>query len=230
MVTIRSRGTLPHWESPGGVYFVTFRLADSLPKPVAVAFEFERRDIMATAKAMRRELSPTEKRRLVKLFSDKYENYLDGGSGLCLLAEPRAAKCVARALAHFHTIRYLLFAWCVMPNHVHVVFQPLEGWNLSEILHAWKSYSAHEVNRILKRSASFWQREYYDHLIRNDSEFHRCVRYVLQNPVKAGLRDWPWVGTTPPSQERAGGTPALQVSHVSQKPAVRKSSENKVTQ
>jgi REP element-mobilizing transposase RayT len=82
----------------------------------------------------------------------------------------------------------------VMPNHVHVVFQPLAEHKLSAILHAWKSYSAKEANRILRRSGDFWQREYYDHLIRDERDLQRCIRYVLDNPKKASLKDWPWVG------------------------------------
>ena len=80
-----------------------------------------------------------------------------------------------------------------MPNHVHVVFRPIGNHQLAAILHSWKSYTANAANRILKRTGSFWQREYYDHLIRNEEDFLRIVRYVMNNPVKAGLRDWPWV-------------------------------------
>ena len=194
MVTVRSRGRLPHWEHPEGIYFVTFRLADSLPKAVADAFEFERQDIVETARAMHRDLSPTERRRLAELFSEKVESYLDAGSGACILRESAVAKPVADALHHFHGNRYQLFAWCVMPNHVHVVFQPLGDWGLAQILHAWKSYSAKEIDNILGRSGSLWQHEYYDHLIRDTRDFQRCVRYVVQNPERAGLLNWPWVG------------------------------------
>jgi len=198
MVTVRNRGTLPHWESRQGTYFVTFRLADSLPKPVAAAFEFERRNILATAKAMGRELSATERKRLVKLFGEKYESYVDGGAGSCVLAKPAVARIVVDALACFHDIRYRVLAWCVMPNHVHVVFRPMGEWSLARILHTWKSYSAHKIGAALKKSGTFWQREYYDHWVRSEADLYRCVRYVLQNPEKAGLRNWPWVGTTLP--------------------------------
>jgi len=180
MVTVRSRGRLPHWEHPEGIYFVTFRLADSLPKEIGDAFEFERRDIIATARAMQRDLSATERRRLAELFSGRVEFYLDSGAGSCFLAKPAVAKMVSETLRHFHDTRYRLFAWCVMPNHVHAVMQPLGGWKLSQILHMWKSYSAKEANRILARTGSFWQHEYYDHLIRDTRDFQRCVRYVVQ--------------------------------------------------
>ncbi len=80
-----------------------------------------------------------------------------------------------------------------MPNHVHVVFQPLAGHGLADILHSWKSFTAKKANRLLGRLGEFWQREYYDHLIRDGEEFQRIVRYVGENPRRAGLRNWPWV-------------------------------------
>ncbi len=196
MVTIRSRGKLPHWEDKRAVYFVTFRLADSLPRVVLQQIELERQDIVATAKTMHRDLSSHEQKRLSGLFTDKIEGYLDAASGSCLLAKRPIPRRVILALRHFDGIRYRISAWCVMPNHVHVVFQPIGGHALAEILHTWKSYTAKEANRLLERKGIFWQREYYDHLVRNEEDFQRVVRYVLENPQRAGLSDWPWVGTT----------------------------------
>jgi REP element-mobilizing transposase RayT len=194
VVTVRSRGRLPHWEDSPATYFVTFRLADSLPKAAIDRIEFERKAILATAQAMGRKPSLLERMRLAEVFNDKVEAYLDAGSGEQYLAESRVAQAVTNTLLHFDRIRYRLFTWCVMPNHVHVVFQPLAGRELSEIVHTWKSYSAKEANRILGRVGAFWQREYYDHLVRNEKEFLRVVRYVKDNPRKAKLTDWPWVG------------------------------------
>jgi putative transposase len=67
---------------------------------------------------------------------------------------------------------------------LNVIMQSLKGWT------AWRS------NRALGRKGAFWERESYDHVVRDDVEFHRIVRYVLNNPVKAGLvkerREWKW--------------------------------------
>ena len=81
-----------------------------------------------------------------------------------------------------------------MPNHVHVLFRLLADCKLAEVLHTWKSYSAKNANRLLRRTGKFWQHEYYDHLVRSEEEFYRTVTYVLDNPNKAGLRNWRWVG------------------------------------
>ena len=90
--------------------------------------------------------------------------------------------------------RYRIYAWCVMPNHVHALFRILDGHDLAKILHAWKSFSSKRANRLLGRSGEFWQREYYDHLVRSERVFYRIVNYILENPNRAGLRDWKWIG------------------------------------
>ena len=190
---IRSRGRLPHWEADEGTYFVTFRLHDSLPTKVLQAFEAQRQDIRATAKAMGRELTEAERCKLARLFSANIQRYLNAGTGSCYMKDPRIARLVADALRHFDGNRYRLSAWCVMPNHVHVVFQAMPEHGLEEIVRSWKSFTARFANRVLGRVGPFWQREYYDHLIRNETEFWRIVDYVAKNPEKAGLKDWPWV-------------------------------------
>jgi REP element-mobilizing transposase RayT len=190
---MRDRGRLPHWESEGAVYFVTFRLAGSLPQSVASAFEAERDDIVETAKRLGRELSASEHKQLATLFSKRVESYLDKGAGICHLCDARIAALVTSAMTHFDGKRYRLFAWCIMPNHVHVVVRPFPGQPLSGLLHSWKSFSAKRANAVLGAQGTFWQREYYDHLIRDEDEFARVVRYVLDNPAKARLKGWPWV-------------------------------------
>jgi REP element-mobilizing transposase RayT len=192
-VSIRDRGHLPHWEAATATYFVTFRLADSLPQEALKKILFDREDIPATAAQMGRKISEPERKRLVKLHTRRIEKYLDAGVGACFLKNDTVAKVVADSLRQFHGTRYQLFAWCVMPNHVHIAFQTLAGNTLTRILHSWKSFSAKQANQILHRSGEFWQREYYDRLVRDISEFHRAVEYVVDNPKRAGLEDWPWV-------------------------------------
>ncbi|HYL47242.1 MAG TPA: transposase [Candidatus Limnocylindrales bacterium] len=195
MVDIRSRGRLPHWEEKSAIYFVTFRLADSIPQQALRQIELEREDIVRTPEAAGRRMSPSEQDRLAVLHSEKIEAFLDAGAGACSLANPKVARLVVNSIRHFSRIRYRIFAWCVMPNHVHVVFRPTANNGLAEILHSWKSYSSRLANEILMRSGVFWAREYYDHLVRDENDLRRVVHYVLENPSKAGLKDWPWVGT-----------------------------------
>ena len=192
-LTIRRRKRLPHWEAPQAIYFVTFRLFDSIPQDTLRMFVTERRGLIASASQRNPSLTAREQRRLGRLFTRKIEGYLDQGVGSCVLALPRVAEAVAGALRYFDGIRYKLYAWCVMPNHVHVIFEPSPDHSLAQIVHTWKSFTAQRANRILGRGGEFWQREYYDHLIRNGRQLDRLVQYVLENPKRAGLNNWRWV-------------------------------------
>lgn len=192
-IKIRDRGRLPHWEKEEGVYFVTFRLADSLPQGVLEQIEAERDQALKALEKLDRQLSVAEKSKIDWIFSDKVDQYLDQGLGECHLRNPEIAEMVADALRHFDNERYHVFSLCVMPNHVHVVFRALQGNKLEDILHSWKSFTAKEANRVLGKSGEFWQREYYDHLVRDQEELERIIEYVLGNPIKANLREWKWV-------------------------------------
>lgn len=191
----RQGAYLPHWTlSSKGIYAVTFRLVDSLPAPVLARLIREREQLQRRESTGIQELSKEEEERLRHLHSQKIETYLDSGVGSCWLKNDGVASVVAAALTHFDGVRYRLHAWCVMPNHVHVVVEPLSGHELAEILHGWKSFSAKAANRLLKRRGGFWQPEYYDHLIRDEQDYAHAIRYILENPTKAGLVGWRWVG------------------------------------
>jgi REP element-mobilizing transposase RayT len=202
-MTLRHRGYLPHLESPNSIYFVTLCLAGSIPAAVSANWRFERENIIKDAQSQKRELSVYERDKLKYLFSSKMEKYLDRHYGDCWLRQPAIAKVVVETLRHFDGTRYSLHAWCVMPNHVHVVFSAISrGMKLDSdlipILHSWKWFTGHQANKILNRKGPFWQAEYYDHLIRSDEEYAHYIDYTLQNPVKAKLcsdwQDWPWSG------------------------------------
>ncbi len=207
---IRQGAYLPHWTREGAIYSVTFRLADSVPAPVLEAWRLERADLETAARRPARPLTANEYEKLISLHSEKIEAYLDSGAGACYLRMTEVAMIVSAALRHFDGERYELHDWCVMPNHVHVILRPLVGHTLENILHSWKSYTATAANRLLGRGGEFWQPEYYDHLIRDEADYHHAVDYVRRNPEKAGLRDWKWIGRG--TGNTPGGTGILPVS------------------
>jgi REP element-mobilizing transposase RayT len=203
MALLRYRGYLPHLESSNSTYFLTFRLIGSVPARVIENWKLERKEIRDRVERQKRTLTAYERKRLKYLFSVRIEKYLDQLSGQCWLKDPVLAKMVVDALKYFDGIHYNIHAWCVMPNHVHVVFTVTSKTggldsSLIPIIHSWKSYTAHKANKILKRKGAFWQDEYYDRLIRSNEEFAHYIDYTLQNPVKAKLcatwPDWPWNG------------------------------------
>jgi putative DNA methylase len=126
----------------------------------------------------------------------RFETLLDAGYGDAVLARPDAGVIVEGALLYFDDARYRLHAWCVMPNHVHVLLTPDPGFALSSILHAWKSFTAKAINRVLRRQGQLWREEYLDRAIRDGDHFERARWYIEENPVKARLceapSDWPF--------------------------------------
>ncbi|MGD1062263.1 MAG: transposase [Terracidiphilus sp.] len=191
-VRIRQRGRLPHWEKEAGLYFVTFHLADSLPKQVLEKISARYR-VLETANRTGANLLPDQKALVEEYSIKRIEEYFDRGIGACSLRDPRIGELVANAMRFWHGNRYRLVAWCIMPNHAHVIFRLFPGQELANIVRSWKTYTARKANGLLGRTGTFWQREYYDRLIREDSELDRAIEYVLSNPERAGLVGWKWV-------------------------------------
>ena len=171
-----SRGYLPHLDAPGLVQSVTFRLGDSLPQ-----------DLLARWKeVLRLSVGGREERLLVEM-RRRIERFEDAGAGACHLRDARVAELVQNALLHFDSVSYRLLAWCVMPNHVHVLIEQSDAHSIGAIVRSWKSYTARRANAVLRRSGSFWMEDYHDRYIRDGVHFARARAYIEANPVKARL-------------------------------------------
>ena len=157
---IRDHGRLPHWEADDASYFVTFRLHDSLPPQVIARLKNERTHLRATATTAAGRIAVN------RAFGKLLDSFLDRGHGTGILREH--GEVVANALRHFDGERYELQAWCVMPNHVHVLLFIAGHAHLDRVVHSWKSYTAHMIGR-----GVIWAREYYDHVVRGPAEFDR---------------------------------------------------------
>jgi REP element-mobilizing transposase RayT len=166
-----SRGYLPHFDSEDVIQFVTFRLADSLPKEALARIHSA-----ARPESLRDEM-------------------LDQGWGACWLRSAPIATLVEEAFHAFDGTRYRLHAWTIMPNHVHVLVTVLQAGSLGTIVSSWKRFTARAANKQLGRTGAFWQNDYWDRFIRNETHFTATLSYINQNPVKAGLVDaalhWP---------------------------------------
>ena len=180
---IYNRGYLPHWDFAGAVQAVTFRLADSVPKVVIGNWIVEL-DSLVDDHARKKELH----RRIAR--------YEDEGHGSSILRRHDCAITLQGNLIAGHLQHYRLIDWCVMPNHVHVLLKLVEASSLGNVMKSLKGASAVEINRVLQRSGTLWQREYHDRLVRDLDHFHDCRSYIRNNRVKAGLciaaEDWPF--------------------------------------
>jgi REP element-mobilizing transposase RayT len=74
-----------------------------------------------------------------------------------------------------------------MPNHVHAVFVLNSAWSLEKILLSWKGFTARKINALLGHTGGFWQRDYFDRLVRDSKHLANCIRYIRRNPEKARL-------------------------------------------
>lgn len=197
------RRNLPHIQPEGATIFITFRLANSLPKEVierlqAEKEQAEKRISQIADKREREKQLDLEHRRFFGKWDDALDSLVYGER---YLSNPQIADLVAESVHYRDGKVYDLEAFCVMSNHVHLVCAPLEASEgkyhpLSKIMHSLKRYTAYEANQILGRDGAFWQHENYDHYVRDEAELERIIRYVIYNPVKAGLVDdwmkWKW--------------------------------------
>lgn len=203
------RRKLPHLHRPGATLFVTTRLSGSIPQAILRRWRAERahRD---------KERGPESPIEFERRWFGFFEDILDKGAyGPRWLGEDRIAQIVADSLRYRDERVYRLHAYSIMPTHTHIVFTPLLDFDsirevsgssslrfesdhppLDAIMKSLKGYTARQANKLLGRTGSFWDEESYDHEVRNQAEFYRVVKYVLNNPVKAGLVDhwskWKW--------------------------------------
>jgi hypothetical protein len=196
LVEIYDHGVLPHWRQLGCTYFVTFRLADSIPKGVLQEIEYQRHLWLSARRIdpngadwMKRltQLSLAERRLFERHIGRLINESLDKCHGSCALRDPAIGNDVATALNFFDGIRVLTGDYVVMPNHVHVLLTPLGDFELEEILHSIKSYTANKINRALKQSGNFWRRESYDHVVRDSAQLEAYQQYIAATPSKAKL-------------------------------------------
>jgi REP element-mobilizing transposase RayT len=205
-VTVHKRNRLPHWDAEHGIQFVTFNLFDALPRHVNQQIQDEAAAQAALIRNTRGDLTLAEKSAIRQWVEARVGDSLDEAHGSSFMREPRIAQIVANAVTHFDEDRYRLLAWCVMPNHVHVVLMGVV--QLERVVHSWKSFTAKQANLALGRAGPFWREDYYNRVVRDSRELSATIDYVLMNPAKAGLEDWPFVRSYPeriPPADTAGG-------------------------
>jgi len=189
------RRSLPHYQPQSGIFFITYRLHFDLPPDFRDKIKNRRIQL-----ASKKQFQPDE---LDKILFDGFDNYL----ALCntspkYLSEPKIAKIVMQSLDKMANKQYKLYCYCIMPNHVHILIQPLvkqkgRYFSLAEIMRGHKGATANRINKILHKQEHIWHGESYDHHVRSQEEFDRILFYIINNPVKAGLvknySDWPYL-------------------------------------
>lgn len=205
--TIFYRRKLPHIHPQHNPLFITFSLVDSIPSAVAAELKAEREREIQAAK------SPAERYEIQKKYFGHYDKWLDRCQhGHDWLRQENIAQIVADEIHRAASHHYELHAYCIMPNHVHLLIQsliekfppsrmPSAVSPVAEIMRLLKGRAARFCNLALNRSGQFWHHEYYDHYVRDENEMERIILYILNNPVKAGLvkewKDWKFTYVNP---------------------------------
>lgn len=184
---------LPHWRQDGVTYFITSRLADSMPQEKLDQWRDERATwLRARGLGSAEELDklPAKERNdFHRHFTAEWHRWLDAGYGACVLRAQETREIVIAALLQHHLERYDLDAWVVMPNHFHALVTPLAERKLGEIVQSWKGASARAINVRSGRTGRLWQPEPYDHIVRSEEQMEHYRRYIAENPIKARLRE-----------------------------------------
>ena len=178
----RTRRNLPHWyrEESSAIYWITFRLADSLPLEKIKLLESERDQFFNDhPKPWDGEIWKSYHLR----FTEKIETWLDAGHGSCVLAKPEIRQHLIDALLKFEGDRHDLVAGVIMPNHVHLLLHPREGTVVNKLLQGIKGVSARWINKALGQTGrNLWMEESYDHIVRSKEELKYLTKYIRENP------------------------------------------------
>lgn len=202
--SLHHKRRLPHYQPNRGIFFITFRLDFPIPSEHVTALSHYREVLNASLERNRDNsaLIDDNSKRLFAYIDDSY-NHLE--SEISLISPNTIAQVLRELLLSFRDELYYLYAFTIMPNHVHILLKPniINGGSVpvANIIRRIKGASARKINLILRREGTLWFREYYDRCARNQQELINIVEYIRQNPVKAKLVNtpelWEWTWINP---------------------------------
>lgn len=170
--TLKHGENLPHWQQGEVMQFVTFRLADSMPRTLIRKWKEE---LVIWSKLHPKPWTQEIKKEYHQRFTQQLELWLDQGHGSCLFKDSAVRKFLEDTLMHDQDLKARHHTWVIMPNHVHLLFTPLAP--IEKLMQSWKGISARRIG-----NGSIWQKNYRDTLIRDPQHFANAVRYIRRNP------------------------------------------------
>lgn len=186
------RRHLPHIHPPEGTFFITYLLHGAIPKPLR---ETLKRDHTLKVNELRIRGAETAIDDERKRYFGRFDRALHHSENSPFWLRNKEISEIIKESLHFWDGRKIeLICYCIMPNHVHILFtllpqpSPDSPIHLQHIMESIKKYSAVKCNALLNRKGQpFWQHESYDRLVRDRKELSKIISYVLNNPVKAGF-------------------------------------------
>jgi REP element-mobilizing transposase RayT len=165
---------LPHWRQPGATYFVTFHLADALPKSKR---EFLKRLREEWERTHPKPRSDEDWKTYARKVTNSAERWFDEGYGECFFRERRWTDDLRDRLHRFQNERYLISCWAIMPNHCHVVIRPFQEFSLEKLLGGIKGVNSRHINAALGTSGAIWEDESYDRIVRDEEVGAKTRRF-----------------------------------------------------
>ena len=206
---------LPHFQQPGQAYFVTWSLKCIVPKHkfrrISSKLNIYRSQLrpgfpnsdsrfsnrgLETAKPSKEDKLFKKFKLLQQEYVRTYNRLLDEKKNPSVdLSKPGNISIISNALHFWEGVKLKNYAFCIMPNHVHWVFEVLEKDKegnpvyLQDIMYSVKRFTANKINKSENRSGSLWQKESFDTTIRDHQHLYHVIEYTLNNPVNAGFVD-----------------------------------------
>lgn len=193
--TLFYKRRLPHFYQSTHPVFLTWRLKFSLPNHVLQHMKEMKAKFVQDTEALSEEYRKLNNFTFHKKVFGYLDAQLDTDKNLPdLLGKDNCAQTIMEALHYRDAGKYALHAFCIMPNHVHVLITPYTNQpdfkkTIAAITQTWKRHTARQINLLMNRTGSLWAEETYDHLVRSETEFNRIIMYILLNPVKAKLAE-----------------------------------------
>lgn len=191
-------GRLPHWEVEDGRYFITLHLAGAIPLSGRTRLRLLAQQLRDSVDRYSPQWLQTQRRIFIEM-----EHWLDRAEWNPLLQRQDIVTMVAAAIEHRCERReWEVFEYVLMPTHLHL-FCAFGDRGMKDVMEDFKRWTAHRATELLSDQRSrpadgtyrFWQREWFDHLLRSDEEDDLIIAYIRNNPVKANLvkqsTDWP---------------------------------------
>jgi REP element-mobilizing transposase RayT len=178
---------LPHWDQEYKTQFVTFRLNDSLPQVRLKELDVIKRQWITNHPKPWSQKTSDEYNHLIR---NKCDKWLDQGMGSCVLRRPDIRQVVEQAIMHYKGVRYDIYAYVIMPNHVHILLSPLDGMPISETLSRVKGYSARVINSMLETKGTLWQKDTFGRIVRDGYNFDQYINYIRANPRNLSPSDY----------------------------------------
>jgi len=185
------RRKLPHIQPKDAVLFITFRLKGTIPKELMKLLSDDLVKIQ-----LQNSTDTSIRKKAEDDYYEAIEDILDSAKyGSDWLKDHELSQIVKESLHFLDGKEFKLICYCIMSNHVHFIAYNFKS-PVYKIMNSLKSFTAKKINRQLNRSGDFWQREYYDRVVRDRNDLAKKIEYVLNNPVKINLKsDWrDWEG------------------------------------